>query len=271
MTAKRGTISSNVYKNLFAHSGNCCAFDGCTNPIFEDDGTLTGECCHIEAASEKGPRYNSKQSNEERNGYNNLIMLCSRHHKIIDSDPNKYTVEYLKELKSKHEKKYLANQLALTSEMLKQLELESNKYWNELKEFELSDTTGFKMELEERNPYKLYNSICKTFEHLQSVLDDVSDSMNNLQTDLEKECKKCGIDFNLFQKIPYYENSLVNRCWESVNLGFHNIPTSLELQYYQLCVILLEEIVKYDNTYSTLLCKYRNKLKECNENSYYLD
>ncbi len=271
MTIRRGTISSNVYKNLFAHSGNCCAFDGCTNPIFEDDGTLTGECCHIEAASEKGPRFNPEQSTEERNGYDNLILLCSRHHKIIDSAPNTYTVDYLKELKNKHEKKFLANQLQLTSDMLKQLEFESKKYWNMLKSIELEDETGFKMELEEGDPYKLFNSIDETFGALKSILETVADSMNNLQTDLEKECEKCGINYSLFERIPYQENSLINRCWESVNLGFHNIPTSLELQYYQLCVILLEETIKYNDAYSDLLDKYRNKLKECHEGGYYID
>ena len=165
----------------------------------------------------------------------------------------------------------MASQLQLTSEMLKQLKFESNKYWTGLKEIELSDDTGFKMNLEEKNPSILYDSICATFEQLQFLLEVVSESMNCLQIDLEKECKKCGIDYNLFQKIPFQENSLVNRCWEFVNIGFHNVPTILELQYYQLCVILLEEIIKYNDTYSDLLDKYRNKLKECHEGGYYID
>ena len=40
-------ISNEVMRLLYAHSGNRCAYPDCTNPIFEDDGQLTGECCHI--------------------------------------------------------------------------------------------------------------------------------------------------------------------------------------------------------------------------------
>ncbi len=71
--ANRNKIPVNTLRLLYAHSGNCCAFEGCCNPIFEDDGTLTGECCHIEAYSSHGARYNERLTNEEKNGYDNLI------------------------------------------------------------------------------------------------------------------------------------------------------------------------------------------------------
>ncbi len=71
----RETIDVNTIKRLFAHSGNRCAFPDCTNPIFEDDGILTGQCCHIEAASKKGPRYNGNMSAADRKGYDNLLLL----------------------------------------------------------------------------------------------------------------------------------------------------------------------------------------------------
>ena len=65
----RKPISQSTYRLLFAHCGNKCAFETCSNPIFEDDGTLTGECCHIHAYSKSGPRYDPMQTNEDRNGY----------------------------------------------------------------------------------------------------------------------------------------------------------------------------------------------------------
>ena len=90
-------------KKLFAVSGNQCAFEGCDVPLVEDSGTVTGEIAHIKAANKEGPRYDPSQSESDRHGYNNLILLCSRHHRIIDAEFKKFTVEYLRRLKSNHQ------------------------------------------------------------------------------------------------------------------------------------------------------------------------
>jgi hypothetical protein len=90
-------------KLLFARSGNICAFPGCKNPIVEDSGTVTGQICHIIAKSSKGPRYNANLSEKEKNDYNNLILLCTRHHQIVDKNPSEYTSEVLIEIKKIHE------------------------------------------------------------------------------------------------------------------------------------------------------------------------
>lgn len=90
-------------KRLFAMSGNVCAYPGCVLPIVESAGTITGEICHIRARNPKGPRYHPSQSEEERRGFDNLILLCRHHHKIIDSEPEIYTVGALQEMKSIHE------------------------------------------------------------------------------------------------------------------------------------------------------------------------
>lgn len=39
---------------------------------------------------------------EKRNIFENLLLLCLAHHKIINDDPNTYTVSYLKEIKNNH-------------------------------------------------------------------------------------------------------------------------------------------------------------------------
>lgn len=91
-------------KRLFAESGNQCAFPKCTTSIIDDSrGIVLGEICHIKAQKVNGPRYDENQTNEERHGFNNLILLCPLHHSIIDSDTKSYTVERLINMKSKHE------------------------------------------------------------------------------------------------------------------------------------------------------------------------
>ncbi len=91
-------------KRLFALSGNCCAFPGCNSPIVEDSGTVTGIICHIKARSRGGPRYDPKQTQEQRYSFNNLVLMCARHSKLIDSEPNRFTVDLLLDMKEMHER-----------------------------------------------------------------------------------------------------------------------------------------------------------------------
>lgn len=97
-------LSEKTIKRLFALSGNICAFPGCTTPIVESGGTVTGEICHITARSAGGPRFDPAMSEKDRHGFENLVLLCRRHHKVIDSEPDLYTQDALLEMKSVHEK-----------------------------------------------------------------------------------------------------------------------------------------------------------------------
>lgn len=67
-----------------------------------DDPSFVGEICHIVAESVDGPRGDSPLTNEERNKYNNLILMCCVHHKLIDDQPNTYSVDRLQEMKTSH-------------------------------------------------------------------------------------------------------------------------------------------------------------------------
>lgn len=100
-------ISAQTRKILWGHSGNRCAFPGCNQEFHSPDGTgvktIVGQECHIEAQSPGGARYNSALSKAQIDSYENLILLCSNHHIIIDSNPEKYTVTALKKMKADHE------------------------------------------------------------------------------------------------------------------------------------------------------------------------
>lgn len=85
---------------------NECAFPDCSEQIVaSEDGTIIGEVCHIRAQKPGGPRYVAEQSDEERHGFDNLILMCGKHHKIIDTPSNvqRYSIEWLIEVKQKHE------------------------------------------------------------------------------------------------------------------------------------------------------------------------
>jgi hypothetical protein len=94
----------NTIKRLFAVSGNTCAVPRCREPII-DGGVVVGDMCHIRAANPNGPRYDPAQTEAERHAFENLVLLCKKHHAIVDTDSHQYTVSVLTRMKEEHESK----------------------------------------------------------------------------------------------------------------------------------------------------------------------
>lgn len=96
--------SDKTVKRLFALSCNRCAYPKCETPIVHPSGTITGEVCHIRAQSQGGPRFDHTQTDDTRHAFENLILLCSVHHRVVDDRPDTYTVELLADMKEMHER-----------------------------------------------------------------------------------------------------------------------------------------------------------------------
>ena len=95
---------ASTIKRLFAVSSNNCAFPRCPLPLVDEaTGKVTGRIAHIRARSPGGPRFDANQTQEERNSFENLILLCPIHHDVIDADTEAYTVERLFNIKKEHE------------------------------------------------------------------------------------------------------------------------------------------------------------------------
>ncbi len=80
--------------------GYRCSNPECARPTVganaAQDGVITiGVAAHICAASPGGPRYNPAQTHETRRGTDNGIWLCQNCGRLIDADPQKFTVEIL--------------------------------------------------------------------------------------------------------------------------------------------------------------------------------
>lgn len=93
---------------LFLQSGGRCAFPDCRRSLVAasspaDGPAILGEMAHIVAERPNGPRGNSPMTLEERNKYDNLILLCNIHHQFIDDTPHTYPVEKLHQMKREHE------------------------------------------------------------------------------------------------------------------------------------------------------------------------
>lgn len=65
--------------------------------------TVVSQEAHIVAREEGGPRGDSPLTPDERDRYDNLILLCLEHHKVVDDDPTTWTVNRLHEMKHEHE------------------------------------------------------------------------------------------------------------------------------------------------------------------------
>ncbi len=100
--SKARNYTDKTLKRLFALSGNICAFPDCDKVLVNQKNAKNSNICHIEAASPGGERYNPNMTDEDRADYPNLILLCVQHHDETN-DVEKYTVQVLKDMKSKHE------------------------------------------------------------------------------------------------------------------------------------------------------------------------
>ncbi|KGA95306.1 hypothetical protein IL54_4616 [Sphingobium sp. ba1] len=68
-----------------------------------ENGAIIGEICHIRARNVGGERYDSHQGEAERQGYDNLLLLCPTHHKTIDAQPEVFSVKLLLNMKAQAE------------------------------------------------------------------------------------------------------------------------------------------------------------------------
>ena len=91
-------------KQLFALSGNCCAFPDCSVVAYDTDADeVLVEICHIAGARLGSPRHSPEQSDADRHGFDNLLLFCGHHHKVVDGDVLRYTIDRLAQMKQSQE------------------------------------------------------------------------------------------------------------------------------------------------------------------------
>ncbi|RYG35790.1 MAG: hypothetical protein EON93_06065 [Burkholderiales bacterium] len=105
-TVKRLTPKPEVLRELYLLSGNMCAMPGCPTVLITSEGVMVGDVCHLAAAEFGGPRFQSNMTNEDRRKATNLMLMCKIHHKIIDSQPAKFSLAKLRDMKKAHEARF---------------------------------------------------------------------------------------------------------------------------------------------------------------------
>ncbi len=97
---------------LLARSGGFCSNPNCNAdlfPLFENKEIINvEELAHIIGQSENGPRGDNDLPLEERDNYENIILLCPTCHTKIDKFLHLYPVTALRNWKQSHEERIVA-------------------------------------------------------------------------------------------------------------------------------------------------------------------
>ena len=99
-------ISDKTRKILWGRSGNRCAI--CKHELVvdatdKDSEAVVGDECHIISSESNGPRYDPSYPQEKLDSYENLILLCRIHHKMVDDQATTFTADILRQMKNNHE------------------------------------------------------------------------------------------------------------------------------------------------------------------------
>lgn len=109
MSGRVGTVSPDERLKVWVRAGGRCAF--CNVYLLESELTrrpvLLGEVAHNVAASDTGPRGDSRLSAKMRNSADNLLLLCGLHHPDSDkrAQLDLLTVNQLQALKADQERR----------------------------------------------------------------------------------------------------------------------------------------------------------------------
>lgn len=109
------SIPNKVANALWARAGGCCQYRGCPDYLVGDliagreDGTF-GFLAHIVADSPDGPRGDPVRSPLLARSLENLMLMCARHHKLIDVDAaDDHPEPLLLAMKAEHERRIARN------------------------------------------------------------------------------------------------------------------------------------------------------------------
>ena len=108
MAAREGNFTAATKRILAQRSAYLCSNPNCRNLTISphsspDKSISTGEAGHINSAKPGGPRYDEKQSDEERRSISNAIWLCTNCHTRVDRDASGYAEVELRAWKQRHE------------------------------------------------------------------------------------------------------------------------------------------------------------------------
>ena len=231
---------------LFAKSGNVCAFPGCTHELVTSRNIFVGQVCHIEAANPGGQRFNPNSTDEQRRSFENLLLLCYRHHKETD-DVGNYDANALRTIKRLHESIHGEKPFKINESFLHRLQEEMKAYWDEI---EIANTEkhvapDFAVRL------NVGLSAINQFAEIDAAVDRIAELLSYfakadtaLNDEIRQYLKSLEYDLENFDSVPYFKNPFFSRNWEMHAMAANNALTDLIVAVKQAEVRFLEEYAK---------------------------
>lgn len=257
---KRSTV-----RRLDTLSGNECGHPTCTKKLIAEDGiSIISKICHIAAASKEGPRFDKDMTDDERRGFDNLILLCDEHHVMIDNKANEeiYPTSLLKIWKSEHEKKML--ELISNKNLLSRHPLSLNRVINligekmddvlDLTETENAPDTDLKIDFNNINRYK---SIIREFAPYQGKLNKIYEEIEK-QGSTKKELVLHNIkrvylniksEYSNFEEIKINADKILDKVIEKILDNINNAPNKLnefdqETIDFSLMIVIVDAFMR---------------------------
>jgi hypothetical protein len=186
------------------------------------------QVCHIEAAEERGERFNPNQSDEERRSYGNLILLCYPHH-IETDDVDLYPKERLQAIKAQHEEAFGQKLFQIDESLLYKISSEMAAYWQYIDHLhkEHHVASDIAIEIKSDATYsELTDQVAKLVEDLSHVQEYLIES-DRLRAEPNRKANAAGPnDF------------------EVLYIGFTNVIARLSVALVQMDIKFLEEFLK---------------------------
>lgn len=239
-------VKPSTLRALFAKSGNLCAYPGCTHELVNTKNKFVAEVCHIEAAELGGERYNPALNDGQRRAFDNLLILCHKHHVETD-EVEDYPVERMREIKANHEAMHGKKAFKVDESVIFQLESEMLKYWAEVERTNKAEHVApeFAFEIGQHKTLKeLFGALYESSSSLEQFTDVLREWDYTLNDEIRAFLSKAGYDLTAYDAVPYYENPFANHAWEIHNLAIPNRFTDIRALMLQIEVRFLEEYLK---------------------------
>lgn len=92
-------------KKLWGRAGSRCAMCNCELTRVNQVESIIGDEAHIRARRAGGPRHDPSYPVGKLDTYENLVLLCKIHHKLVDDNEEVFTTAALVETKHRHERR----------------------------------------------------------------------------------------------------------------------------------------------------------------------
>jgi hypothetical protein len=217
--------------------------------LINEKNQFVAQVCHIEAAEPGGQRFNRTMTDEERRSYDNLTLMCYRHHKETD-DVQEFPVERLRAIKHAHEVAHGDKPFKINEAHLHKLAHEMEQYWTEIRDSVAQQMDRWELAMgvsADSDFTEVLNTVRAGIDGLESCCNELARSMVELPDDLISFLKRLGVDTVVVEDTPYYENPFENREWGIRALAIPNLLKSLRMDLCHLEIKFLEEYLVTHN------------------------